>query len=74
MATGKVKCGICGDGSGWLLETVIDAENGLVTSREVPCDACLVHSRPAAGRQIRHHSGIRGRAMSWLRRRVGSRA
>jgi hypothetical protein len=36
------KCRACGstDNNGWLLETVIDYETNLVTSREVPCAAC----------------------------------
>jgi hypothetical protein len=36
------KCQACGstDNDGWLLETVIDYETNLVTSREVPCVAC----------------------------------
>jgi hypothetical protein len=36
------KCQACGstDNNGWLLETVIDYETNLVSSREVPCSAC----------------------------------
>lgn len=36
------KCQACGSTSndGWLLETVIDYETNLVSSREVPCAAC----------------------------------
>ena len=36
------KCQACGstDNDGWLLETVIDYETNLVSSREVPCAAC----------------------------------
>lgn len=36
------KCPACGstDNDGWLLETVIDYETNLVSSREVPCPTC----------------------------------
>jgi len=36
------KCQACGstNNDGWLLETVIDYETNLVSSREVPCAAC----------------------------------
>lgn len=36
------KCPACGstDNDGWLLETVIDYETNLVSSREVPCPSC----------------------------------
>jgi hypothetical protein len=36
------KCSACGstDNDGWLLETVVDHETNLVTSREVACTAC----------------------------------
>lgn len=36
------KCQACGstENDGWLLETVIDYETNLVSSREVPCPKC----------------------------------
>ncbi|TVT52809.1 hypothetical protein FNH05_12465 [Amycolatopsis rhizosphaerae] len=53
------RCGICGSdkNDGWSLETVIDHSTGLVTSRELPCEACLnrttLHSHSAKLRQRR---------------------
>jgi hypothetical protein len=50
------RCRACGstDNNGWLLETVIDYDTNLVTSREVPCAACGARRAEAVAARRAH--------------------
>ncbi|ASR33802.1 hypothetical protein BAY61_01035 [Prauserella marina] len=80
MARRADLCRDGGNAGGWLLDTVIDHETGLVTSEQVPCKACstrparsvpsTVHQpRPGDRARKRPSARLKDAAAAWLRRR-----
>ncbi|EHR48552.1 hypothetical protein SacmaDRAFT_0242 [Saccharomonospora marina XMU15] len=60
-------CDVCGGADGWILDTVVDHDSGLITSAERPCQACAQRRSqelavPQLGRPRTHSSKQRGRS------------
>jgi hypothetical protein len=52
------RCTTCDSTDGWLLETVVDHDNGFITSQQVPCPVCLTPQAQSdsAPEPLRRHS------------------